>query len=74
MEYKAQYMSAQDVSSGDKLYMVMHLQRVPSAQRWLAVTAVHALDVAESLRNIQKTVWMGTVRTFKVFVNVLYHN
>lgn len=54
MEYKAQYMSAQDASSGDKLYMVMHLQRAPSAQRWLAVTVVHALDVAESLKNILK--------------------
>lgn len=67
-------MSEQDVSSGDKLYMVMHLQRVLSAQRWLAVTAVHALDVAESLINIQKMVLMGTVQTFKVFFNVLYRN
>lgn len=55
MEYKVLYMWARDVSSDDKLYMVIHHQRVPSDLKWLAVIVVHVLDAAKSLRNILKT-------------------
>uniref|UniRef100_A0A2P2KW70 Uncharacterized protein n=1 Tax=Rhizophora mucronata TaxID=61149 RepID=A0A2P2KW70_RHIMU len=34
MEFKVQFMLVQDVFSKGKHYMVMNLQRVPSAQRW----------------------------------------
>lgn len=60
MAFRVQFMWEQGVFSEGKLYMVMNLQKVLSAQKWLVVVAAHVLDAER--RSIQSTVQMGRMQ------------
>ena len=61
MGFRDQCMWVLDVFSGDRPYMDMILQRVPSAQRWSAVIAAPVSDAAESFKSMLNMVKMEQV-------------